>query len=102
MWKDGDSLLANAEMYRNTGDECHQLLVGRDANTNMPFPLPPWGHQSPIGFEKKKSITRRRTQNTFSVPLQELGCVAESERSLFVLDVVSRQKLIHLLELKQE
>ena len=50
--EDGDgelSLLANADMYRYTRDKGHQLFVGRDANTNMPFSLPSWGHQSPIG-----------------------------------------------------
>jgi len=49
MWMGEEvSLLANADMHRNTGDEGYQLLVGRDANTNMPFPLPPWRHKSPI------------------------------------------------------
>ena len=31
------SLLANADMHRNTGDEDYQLLVGRDANTSILF-----------------------------------------------------------------
>ena len=47
---DGElSLLANAEINRNTRDKGHQFLVGRDANTDMPFSLPSWRHQRPIG-----------------------------------------------------
>jgi hypothetical protein len=76
-----DIFRANADMHRNTGDEGYQLLVGRDANTNMPFPLP---------LRRHKSL------------LQELGSASEPECSLLIFDVISRQKLIHLFELKQE
>jgi hypothetical protein len=50
----------------------------------------------------EKLATEDKKKTLFSIPLQELGRVSEPERSLLVLDVISRQKLIHLLELKQE
>jgi hypothetical protein len=76
MWMGEEvSLLANADMHRNTGDEGYQLLVGRDANTKMPFLLPPWRHKSPV----RSNQPLKTNISLFSIPLQELSGVSEPE-----------------------